>query len=384
MGAFLDDGFDLAEYGVSSERGFLPTRDPLTELPDDAPETLQRLDDLARRIPSLIDANELRPTVEDLPIVDPDALDGLDERELHRVYNATGFLASAYVHQIGADPVDRIPAPVAVPLHESTDRLDRLPVLSYDAYALNNWRRHDATKPITPHNVETVTNFVEMLDEEWFIVIHVVIEAKAGPAVAALPELHAAVSADDEAAALQALRTVEDGLNEVVGVLDRMPEHNSPENYGPAFRPYIQQFQHVTYEGVEALDEPQSFRGETGAQSSLFPALDGGLGIDHDQNPLVKHVRDMREYMPPGHRRFVADLEAGPDVHAFVAEADDERLRESYDSCIDLMIRFREVHNEFAETYVLDQIGDEEGTGGTPYVQFLGNLIEETRAKKLA
>lgn len=300
---------------------------------------------------------------------------------MKRVYAAAGFLASAYVHEIGAPTADRIPAGVAVPLYGATARLDRPPILSYDAYALANWTRRDPSGPMTPHNLETVSNFVSMADEQWFIVVHVAIESRAAPAVSALPDLQAAVEAGDPAAAIAGLQTVEDGLNDVVAILERMPEHNSPANYGPAFRPYIQQFQHVIYEGVDDLSGPQSFRGETGAQSSLFPALDAGLGIDHGRNPLVDHVTDMRSYMPPAHRAFVADLEAGPDVHAFVETSDRADLVEAYNSCIDLLIRFREIHHEYAMEYVMDRIGDETGTGGTPYARFLKNLIEDTQAK---
>ena len=57
-------------------------------------------------------------------------------------------LASGYVNQIDQPPVHTLPASLAVPLCRACELLRRPPVLSYDGYALYNWRRLDPDGPI--------------------------------------------------------------------------------------------------------------------------------------------------------------------------------------------------------------------------------------------
>ena len=65
-------------------------------------------------------------------------------------------------------------------------RLDRPPILSYDGYALYNWKRFDADGPIALGNIDTLQNFVHLYDEHWFILVHVEIEAIAAEILAAI------------------------------------------------------------------------------------------------------------------------------------------------------------------------------------------------------
>ncbi len=61
-----------------------------------------------------------------------------------------------------------------------------------------------------------------------------------------------------------------------------------------------------------------TYRGETGAQSAIVPALDGVLGIEHERDELREYLMEMREYMPPKHVAFIEAVEAGPSVREFV------------------------------------------------------------------
>ena len=51
---------------------------------------------------------------------------------------------------------------------------------------------------------------------------------------------------------------------------------------------------------------------------------------------------------------------------------------------LEAMATFREVHYGWAEEYINKRTSDPRGTGGTPYMQWLQQLIEETRAAKIA
>jgi len=62
----------------------------------------------------------------------------------------------------------------------------RPPVLSYASYALNNWRRINPELPIELGNIALLQNFHGGQDEEWFVLVHVAIEATATPAIQAI------------------------------------------------------------------------------------------------------------------------------------------------------------------------------------------------------
>lgn len=378
-----DDVPDPSAFGVSAERGFVPDTDPLVSFGAGADRHLRALDDLAADLPALLEEDRLGPRVRGLEAPPRGTFDGLTERELERVYGVGGFLANAYVNGTDTADPETLPAGVAVPLYEAADRLGRTPVLSYDAYVLHNWQAEDPDRPLTPHNLRPVTTFTTLRDEQWFIAIHVAIESAAGPALVAIADAQAGVLADDPDRVRRALRRMEDPLYDAVSVLDRMPEHNSPEVYGRGFRPYLKALTGVEYEGVEALEGPRTFRGGSGAQSSLLPALDGVLGVDHGDNPLVGYLRKVRDDMPPDHRAYVAAIEAGPDVREYVAAADDDALREAYNECVDRLVAFRERHVDIVQRYLVEQLDDETGTGGTPFHEFLGSFTEATRAARL-
>ena len=68
------------------------------------------------------------------------------------------------------------------------------------------------------------------------------------------------------------------------------------------------------YDGVAAYKgQPQQFRGETGAQSSVLYAFDAALGVRHDWDAMRAYLLELRDYMPVQDRTCIAQLERGPD-----------------------------------------------------------------------
>ena len=130
----------------------------------------------------------------------------------------------------------------------------------------------------------------------------------------------------------------------------------------------------MIYEGVEQA--PIDFRGETGAQSSIMPTLVAFMKIPHQSSMLTEHLVDMRNYMPSEHRALIKRIEALPDVRPVAAH-------DSFNAVLEAMAEFREVDHGWAEEYINKHTVDPRGTGGTPYMRWLGQLIEETRAYRL-
>ena len=172
----------LDEFQVDPDRGFLPSADPIERLPSD----FQVWEDTARELPKLLAAGRIRPVLRDMPVLNINGLK--DDPELQRALLLLSYFGHAYAWGIGSVP-DHIPAPVAVPWHGVAEKLGRPPVLSYASYALNNWRRIDLDGPIALGNIVLLQNFLGGIDEEWFILVHVEIEAKAAPLLVALVKL---------------------------------------------------------------------------------------------------------------------------------------------------------------------------------------------------
>jgi indoleamine 2,3-dioxygenase len=289
-------------------------------------------------------------------------------------YVRLGFLASAYVNQVGEDRARVLPRNIAVPLNDICKRLKRPPILSYDGYALYNWKRFDLLEPIALGNIDTIQNFVHLYDEHWFILIHVEIEALAAGLLAAIERAAAAARVRDASALNAALIDVAQIVWRQVAVLRRIPEKMDPSLYYRTFRPYITFFEGVLYEDVEP--QPASYRGETGAQSSIMPALVAFMKIPHQATGLTNHLRDMRNYMPVEHRELLNEIEIMPSIRE-LAE------REPFNEILEAIATFREVHFGWAQQYINQHVSDPRGTGGTPYMHWLKQLIDETRYAKI-
>ncbi len=354
--------------------GFLPVTDPAARFP--AGSELARLDELGRDLPSLLQDRGFRDYARSLPIPHwpPEWSAGQRLDLLRLYYLRLGFVASAYVNQVGEEPVRQLPANIAIPLCQACTLLGRPPILSYDGYALYNWKRFRPHGPVALGNLDTLQDFVHLYDEHWFILVHVEIEALGAEILAAIGEVA------DELPELQA-ETVNAALLRIAAavrrqtqVLERIPEKMDPKLYCRTFRPYIRFFEDVVYEGVNRA--PMQFRGETGAQSSIMPTLVAFMKIPHRASTLTDHLADMRPYMPPAHRQLVEAVHAMPAVR-------DVADREAFNGVLEAIARFREIHFGWAEQYINRWSSDPRGTGGTPYMRWLRQLVDETLAHRI-
>ena len=350
-------------------RGFLPAQDPASHFVRYPQFAL--LDEIGRDLPSLLMDRDFRAYVRklDLPSWPVTATGVEDLPELRLYYLRVGFLASAYVNQVGEPPIHVLPANIAVPLCHASGLLQRPPILSYDGYALYNWKRFVPGGPIALGNIDTLQNFVHLYDEHWFILVHVEIEAAAAKLLEAMHGAFRAHASGDAPGLKRCLIVIRDALRRQIEVLRRIPEKMDPALYYKTFRPYIRFFESVVYEGVD--QKPIDHRGETGAQSSIMPALVAFMKVPHKPSVLTDHLADMRHYMPAEHQSFIAEVEQMPDLR-------EDCDRDAYNGILDAMATFREVHYGWAQQYINQWTDDPRGTGGTPYMKWLKQLIDET------
>ena len=240
------------------------------------------------------------------------------------------FLVQAYVWGED-DPPKSLPANLAVPIDALAEKLGQAPLLPYSGYVLDNWYRLDKSAPISLDNIAMKQNFLGGMDENWFVLIHVAIEAEAGRALEIATELVAASDDGDEGkveALLVEMNSVWDRIN---AHFDRMPDRCDPYIYYQRVRPFIHGWKNnpatpdgIVYEGVARYgDQPQAFRGQTGSQSSIVPAMDALFNVSHENDPLREYLDELHAYRPIAHRRFIEDLAEASRLRGFASNARD-------------------------------------------------------------
>jgi indoleamine 2,3-dioxygenase len=372
------DPLDLANYGISEQRGFLCPYDAASVT---LPEQFDLVVEAASSLPRTLPTGQVRQHLERLPELDlSDFCSQAPEAEIRTAFVRYTFMVQAYVWGEPVPP-PRLPRALALPIWTLARRLGQKPLLTYSAYVLDNWDRLDRSRPISLENLHMVQNFLGGQDEAWFVLVHVAIEARAR---------HDAPATER---ALVEIGSLWDDLN---SIFDRMPERCDPYIYFQRVRPYIHGWKDnpvmqtgLIYEGVdETGGSPQVFRGQTGAQSSIVPTMDALFGIDHAEDPLRVFLDELHAYRPPAHRAFIDRVRALSRLREFAASGG-PTLRDAYNGCVSRIARFRTRHLEYAASYIEHQArtspGNDtaRGTGGTPFMQYLRKHRDEAAAHLL-
>jgi|UniRef100_UPI00404A08DA indoleamine 2,3-dioxygenase len=380
----------IADYGITEEFGYLPSSDPALSLSPGNEEW----DQFGKDLPKLLMGTNFRQRVKNLPQFNIGKLNG--EAEIQRAMLVLSYIGQAYQWSEN-EAATVMPAVLAKPWYEVGQLVGRPPILSYQSYASDNWRRFDKSGAIECGNIGLLQCFLGGQDEEWFILIHIEIEKKAGKALKAIEQAQEAVVSGDVEKVEAALIKLRTALTAMYEVLGRMPERCDPYIYFHRVRPYIFGWRNnpslpdgVVYEGVDQYKGVgQKFRGETGAQSAIIPAMDGVLGIEHEKDELREYLMEMRTYMPPAHVAFIQAVEAGPSVRNFVTSTKKNSLTEVFNDCVELVANFRAMHLEYAGTYIHAQAqatpGNPSavGTGGTPFMVYLRKHRDETKQQTI-
>jgi indoleamine 2,3-dioxygenase len=385
----------LSTYDISEDRGFLCKFDAdAVNFTGD----LATIRETALSLPALLPSRRVRSLLQAaLPEFDVEAaFDTCSETELRILMVHYSFMVQAYVWGEAAAP-EALPRCLAVPIVALSDRLGQPPLLPYSGYVLDNWAKLEPGRGITLENTRMIQQFLGGQDEAWFVLIHVAIEARAGAALALMPGVVEAARSGDDAGMrhlLEQMATVWEGIN---AIFDRMPERCDPYIYFERVRPYIHGWKDnpalpggLRYEGVERFGGAgQAYRGQTGSQSSIVPAMDALLGVGHAQDPMKAYLDELHAYRPPAHRRFIEDLRAESTVRSFVETCADPALTEAYNANIQGVADFRSRHLEYAASYINRQnriaTGNDTdiGTGGTPFMRYLKKHRDETQHRLL-
>ncbi len=367
---------NLQDYDISPENGFLPHEDPVKIIPFRAYIEWE-LVKFGKNLPDFINDNKIRTECHALHLLPEDSINKWNKKQMEYARMVYAFGASAFIH--GQElPAVYVPEPLAKPLYLLSKALNKPPILSYDSYVLHNWRRKDPTKPIEVDNLEIIQGFLGTPDESWFILIHVNIEKEAAVLIKAIVDAVMAAEENNLIRLILALMAMGNTLFKMVRIFERMGEHAFPETYHNT-RKWIMSYGNVVFENVKELNnEPQSERGQTGAQSSIIPSVVACLNIIHKETGMTNHLLDMQKYMPEGHRRFIKDIEARSKVREFVLTHSDSLLIEAYNHSVYGLYNFRKTHLDHATRFIHNQTTNPVGTGGTPFMEWLSQLLTET------
>jgi indoleamine 2,3-dioxygenase len=382
----------LSDYGMSRERGFLSHYE-IDEIA--LPSRFDAVKQAAANLSGLLTTGRIRHWLGQL--ADPGLLEWAREAPEEEVRTAMvhySFLVQAYVWG-EPEPPAHLPANLACPIVAIADRLGQAPLLPYSAYVLDNWYRLDKAGPIDLSNIAMFQNFLGGTDENWFVLVHVAIEAEAGVLLDNAVKLVAAAKQGDAAEAERLLVEMDAAWERIYGHFGRMPERCDPYVYFHRVRPYIHGWANnpalgegLLYEGVDRFEgRPQAYRGQTGSQSSIVPAIDALFGVGHSDDPLKRFLDELHEYRPVSHRRFIEDLGAQSTLREFVTGSGSPSLKAAFNACVEQVARFRTRHLEYAASYINKQAGSikgndpDVGTGGTPFMKYLKKHRDENRAQ---
>ncbi|KAK3900648.1 hypothetical protein C8A05DRAFT_17065 [Staphylotrichum tortipilum] len=419
----------LEDYTVSSN-GFLPEHLPLERLPD---PYYTPWESLTESLPVALAKQTLRDSVHCLPVLSTDRLS--TEPEWRRACVVLGFLTHAYIWG-GDKAAEILPPQLTLPLLSVSSRLGLPPVATYASLNLWNFRTTLGGNLTDPAALHALLTFTGTVSESWFYTLSVALEARAAHLPGMILSGFTALCSP-----LATLTTLQETLTEIAHTLasltalqDRMHDHCDPHVFYHRIRPFLAGSWNMGAAGLErgvfydegpAMGECQwrRLRGGSNGQSALIGLLDWVLGVEHAPGAAGEgdYHREVKEYMPEGHRRFLADLEeaypcglrkmVGELVMADGGSPAVAAVKEAFDAAVAALGAFRNRHLQMVTRYIIIPSrqpggagqgvnlatassaratsgggGREEltGTGGTALLPFLKQSRDETfRARRL-
>ena len=252
---------------------------------------------------------------------------------------------------------------------------------TFAGVCLWNWRPlFDGEPTDSLDNLATQMTFTGSLDESWFYLVSVAIEARAGPIIPMMIEAIAAARRHDSTTVAKCLQLFAERLDEIGSLLERMYESCDPHVFYHRIRPFLAGSKNMAAAGLPngvMFDNgtgQQPFvqcSGGSNAQSSIIQFFDIVLGVEHRptgetrtdttkadsgavSSPSHGFIQEMRQYMPGAHRRFLEHMESVANIREFVtSNRNDRALTTAYDACLAMLRSLRDKHIQLVSRYII-------------------------------
>ena len=257
---------------------------------------------------------------------------------------------------------------------------------TYASVCLWNFRPIFPDEPIDSlENLATLTTFTGSLDESWFYLVSVAIEARGAPLIPLLTDAMLAARMGKGDAVTAALQIMAERLDELGTLVNRMYEHCDPHVFYYHIRPFLAGSKNmadaglpdgVIYEDGTGTESYRQYGGGSNAQSSLIQFFDIFLGITHRPTgvaaptsskptsqapqptspppPTNNFITDMRSYMPGPHARFLRDVSSAANIRTFVlANPQNRPLSLAYDAALAMLRSLRDKHVQLVSRYII-------------------------------
>ena len=230
-------------------------------------------------------------------------------------------------------------------------------------------------------NLSTLATFTGSLDESWFYLISVAIEARGAPIIPLMLNAIAAARINDSRTVTECLHTFAERLDELGTLLQRMYENCDPHVFYHRIRPFLAGSKNmadaglpngVIYEDGTGQAKYTQYGGGSNAQSSLIQFFDIVLGVEHRPTgerrtdsseseregtaPPSHHnfIQEMRSYMPGPHRRFLEHVSNVANTRDYVnCHRSNRALSIAYDACLAMLRALRDKHIQMVSRYII-------------------------------
>ncbi|KAH0848757.1 Indoleamine 2,3-dioxygenase [Fonsecaea pedrosoi] len=347
----------VEDYGISPVRGFLPSELPLQCLSHPVYDRWERI---INNFQSLLLSKRLRAVIDKLPVIPAVHLE--TDTEWRRAYSVLTFLAHGYIWV--------------------SEYLELPPVATYAGLVLWNWKPLFLSDNLALENLSTLITFTGSLDEQWFYLVSVAMEAKGGPSIPLLLKAMQAARDNDVETVTKCLQSVAQTLDELGTLLVRMYDSCDPHVFYHRIRPFLAGSKNmkdaglprgVYYDDGSRQSTWRQYGGGSNAQSSLIQFFDIVLGVEHrptgskkDETseseaepgaapkPRNNFIHEMRQYMPGPHRRFLQAVEGAANIRDFVEyNKSNQQLTVSYDACLAMLRSLRDKHIQMVSRYII-------------------------------
>lgn len=165
-------------------------------------------------------------------------------------------------------------------------------------------------------NITTLATFTGSVDESWFYLVSIAIEARGAPSIPLMIEAMGAVRRNDALTVTECLTVFAERIMELRDLLGQMYDHCSPKAFYYRIRPFLAGSKNmggaglphgVILEDGSGTEKYRQYAGGSNAQSSLIQFFDIVLGVEHRPTGIKKDPKEdkLQGTAPPPKHNFI-------------------------------------------------------------------------------